>query len=278
MKMRANCRLVRFGALLALCSIGAVAAAADMRPLNDAALSDVQGRDGVSFLLDLKAHIGSTVVGVSDTDNNPASLILNNVALTGLIATTWKVSQGAPGMPDFVNVTFPSIAGTNNMQYAYDMSILANGRTFGTSIMFQNMSFGGSSMQWTTAGDGGAALGMGLNMAIDNIFLRPNGRDNSTGQMNMSGIKLGTVSDTGSYTPWVIADVATQPGFFKVKLDDVGDSHFQFGIGWPDVQKDAPLGSLHIDNITFTTPTGNVNLGASSIGSMQLQYLNVKFK
>ena len=276
--MPKNCRLARLTTMLALSGISAVASAADMQPLNDMALSDIQGRDGVSFLLNLNAHIGSTIIGVTDTDNNPASLILNNVALTGLIAATWGIKQGAPGMPDFVNIAYPNIAGTNTTQYAYDLSILANGQTLGTSIMFQNISFGGTSMQWTTAGNGGAAFGLGLNMAMDNIFLQPNGRGNNTGQMNISGIKLGSVSDTGSYTPWVIADVATQPGFFKVGLDDIGDSHFQFGIGWPDVQKDAPIGSLHIDNITFTTPTGNVNLGTSSIGSMQLQYLNVKFK
>jgi hypothetical protein len=139
------------------------------------------------------------------------------------------------------------------------------------------MSFGGSSTQWTTAANGGAAFGLGLNMGVDNIYLRPNGRDSSVGQMSLSGVKVTGVGEAGVLTPWVIADVATQPGFFKVGLDESGNSQFQLGIGWPD-KKDAPSGSLQIDNISFATPTGNVNLGSSSIGSMQVQYLTVKFK
>jgi hypothetical protein len=279
--LRTHFRQLYLALLVALgtCAVAATnAAAADLRELDDTALSDVQGRDGVAFLLGLNAHIGSTVLGVTDTDANPASIVMSNLALTGTIAATWKVMQGAPGMPDFVNVALPNIAGTNNMQYAYDLGIIANGRTLGTSIMFENMSFGGSSTQWTTAANGGAAFGLGLNMGVDNIYLRPNGRDSSVGQMSVSGVKVTGVGEAGVLTPWVIADVATQPGFFKVGLDDSGNSQFQLGIGWPDVKKEAPTGSLQIDNISFATPTGNVSLGSSSIGSMQLQYLTVKFK
>lgn len=281
MMIRTHSRLAQLALLMVLGgSAGALtnAAAADLRELDDTALSDVQGRDGVAFLLNLNAHIGSTVLGVTDSDANPAAIVMSNLALTGVIAASWKVVQGAPGMPDFVNIALPSIDGTNTMQYAYDLGILANGRTLGTSIMFENMSFGGSSTQWTTAANGGAAFGLGLNMGVDNIYLRPNGRESSVGQMNVSGVKVTGVGEAGVLTPWVIADVANQPGFFKVGLDDSGNSQFQMGIGWPDVKKDAPSGSLQIDNISFATPTGNVSLGSSSIGSMQLQYLTVKFK
>jgi hypothetical protein len=281
MMIRTHSRLAHLALLMVLGGSAVAltnAVAADLRELDDAALSDVQGRDGVSFLLGLNAHIGSTVLGVTDSDANPAAIVMSNLALTGTIAASWRVMQGAPGMPDFVNVTLPNIAGTNSMQYAYDLGILANGRTLGTSIMFENMSFGGSSTQWTTAANGGAAFGLGLNMGVDNIYLRPNGRDSSVGQMNVSGVKVTGVGEAGVLTPWVIADVANQPGFFKVGLDDSGNSQFQMGIGWPDVKKDAPSGSLQIDNISFATPTGNVSLGSSSIGSMQLQYLTVKFK
>lgn len=281
MMIRTHSRLAQLALLMVLGgSAGALtnAAAADLRELDDTALSDVQGRDGVAFLLNLNAHIGSTVLGVTDSDANPAAIVMSNLALTGVIAASWKVVQGAPGMPDFVNIALPSIDGTNTMQYAYDLGILANGRTLGTSIMFENMSFGGSSTQWTTAANGGAAFGLGLNMGVDNIYLRPNGRESSVGQMNVSGVKVTGVGEAGVLTPWVIADVANQPGFFKVGLDDSGNSQFQMGIGWPDVKKEAPSGSLQIDNISFATPTGNVSLGSSSIGSMQLQYLTVKFK
>jgi hypothetical protein len=279
--LRTHSRRLSLALLVALstCAVAAGnATAADLQALDDAALSDVQGRDGVGFLLNLNVNIGSTVLGVTDTDANPATIAMSNVALTGLIAATWKVSRGEAGAPDFVNISLPALNGTNTMQYAYDLGIVANGRTLGTSIMFENMSFGGSSTQWTTAANGGAAFGLGLNMGVENIYLRPNGRASSVGQMSASGVKLTGVGEAGVLTPWVIADVANQPGFFKVGLDDSGNSQFQLGIGWPDVKKDAPAGSLQIDNISFATPTGNVNLGSSSIASMQLQYLSVKFK
>jgi hypothetical protein len=273
--------LARHYALLVLCWIAAAASAAagaaDMLPLSDAALADVQGRDGLSFAVKLNANVGSATLGVADSAGNPAAMNFNNLAVTGVIAGTVDVMSGTPGSPDFVNWAFPNIGGTNSLQIGYDLVVTANGSSLGTSIMFQNLAFNGSSMQWTTSSaNGGATFGLALNMAIDNVWLQPNGRGNSSGQMSVSGIKLGAAGSTG--TPWVIADVAAQPGILNAVTDAGGNTNVQLGIGWPTVPGTAPTGSLQIDNMTFSTPGGNVNLGASSIGSMQIQYLNIKFK
>ncbi|MFZ6748589.1 DUF6160 family protein [Undibacterium sp. Ren11W] len=268
--------VLRASLLCPVFAASSVSVAANLQTLNDDALSDVQGRDGVSFLLGLNANIGSINLGVYDSDNNPASIILNKVALTGTLGVKFDILPSVPGMPDLINISLPDIASDYPLQYAYDLEIVANGRSLGTSVTYQNMSYVGSSMQWTTSGSGGLAFGLALKMSAENIFLQPNGRGNSSGQMAVNGFKVSNADGTG--TPWVIADVASQPGSFRVVNDANGNSSFQMGIAWPDVQKDAPAGSLHVDNISFTTPTGKVDLGSSSIGSMQIQYLNVKFK
>ncbi|QJQ04657.1 hypothetical protein EJG51_000975 [Undibacterium piscinae] len=95
--IRTHSRRLYLALLVALstCAVAATnAAAADLQALDDAALSDVQGRDGVGFLLNLNVNIGSTVLGVTDTDANTATIAMSNVALTGLIAATWNVSGG----------------------------------------------------------------------------------------------------------------------------------------------------------------------------------------
>ncbi|MCX7219309.1 DUF6160 family protein [Undibacterium sp.] len=269
-------RALRLSLLCPLLALSSVALAADLQALNDEALSGVQGRDGVSFLLGLNANIGSVHVGTYDTDNNAASIIYKKLALTGTLGVQLNIFQNVPGMPDIINLSLPDITSNYPLQYAYDLEIAANGRSLGTSVAHQNMSYVGSHMQWTTSGSGGLTFGLGLKMSTENIFFQPNGRGIANGQMNVNGLKVANAD--GTATPWVIADVVNQPGSFRVINDANGNSNFQFGIAWPDVQKDASAGSLHVDNISFTTPTGKVDLGASSIGSMQIQYLNVKFK
>lgn len=268
---------LQFSTLLIFHCMAMVANASTMSLLDDVALADVRGRDGISLLVDLNVHIGSSTFGTYDTSANPAYLSLNNIEVKGLVAAMVDILPGVSGSPDYSNIFFPAMSGANTLQSTYDLIIAANGKSFGTSIMFQNFAFAGSSVQWTTSNLGGIAFGLGLNVAIDNILLQPNGRSNTSGQMAMSGIKLGAASGNG-FTPWVLADVATQPGFFNIPVDSNGASNFQLGIGWPTGQSDAASGSLKIDNVMFNTPTGNVNLGASSIGSMQIQYLNIKFK
>lgn len=273
--MHKNNSLALALALLGLCGACTTTLAQQLQPMDDEALAQVGGRDGINFAVALNQHIGSVVVGTYDTAGNAASLARNNVAVTGTLLASLQVRQGAPGSADVIDWSFPSIATTKPLQLAYDMAISANGSTLGTSVTLQNIMLAGSSLQWSTAATGGIAFGMALNTSLDQLLLQPNGRGNSDGQLALTGVKLGGAV---AGQPWVLADLAAQPGALHVLGDGVTGDHIEWGIGWPSAPAEAPLGSLKIDNLTFTTPTGPVDLGSSSIGSMQIQYLHVKFK
>jgi len=266
----------RIIAIWGLCGVAALASAAEMQTLDDEALSDVRGRDGLSFGANLNANIGSATLGMSDSLGNPTTLSLNNLTVTGTVAWALDVISGTSGSPGFVNLAYPDIGGTNNLQIFTNMAITAEGSTFGTGISLQNMAFNGSSMQWTPATVGGINFGLSVGLEIGNILLQPNGVGNTSGQMNISGIQIGAAGNAGN--PWVLADIAAQPGIFNVNTDASGNPYVQMGIGWPTSGSTAQAGSLQLGNIAFNTPNGNVNIGSSSIGSMQIQYLNIKLK
>jgi len=261
--------------LLTLASVCAQVRATDLQPLDDTALSDVHGRDGVSFAINLNANIGSETIGATDSAGNAGTIGLNNFTVNGTIASTLDMVSGSAGTSDFINWAFPSIAGANNLQLGYDLVITANGTSFGTSVLMQNVAFGGTSVQMSPNINTGVTFGLGLNLQIGNLLLQPNGQGVTTGQMSASGIVIGAAGSNGT-APWVLADINAQPGIINVVTDTGGNTNLLWGIGWPTTPGTAPAGSVSIGNITFTTPDGNVNLGSSSIGSMQIQYLNVK--
>ena len=102
--------------------------------------------------------------------------------------------------------------------------------------------------------------------------MSPNGRKETVGQMAISGIKVESSETPGN--PWVIADLKTQSGKFRLPVDAQGATHLNLGVDWP-VGADAATGKLTIDNVAFNN---GANLGSSSIGSMQIQYMNIKFR
>ncbi len=263
--------------LLTLHCITTPVMAADMQPLDDTALSDVTGRDGLSFAINLNSSIGAATISTSDYAGNPATLGLNNVIATGSIGGTLDIISGTSGAPDYVSWAFPNIDGLNKLQFGADLLATDNGSSFGTGIQLQNLTFGGTNMQLTSTPGGAITFGLGLNMAIGDMQLQPNGRGISNGQMDINGIGISAAGSNGT-TPWALADINAQPGTINVVTDASGTDSVQIGIGWPTTPGTAPAGSLQIGNITFTTPGGAVNLGSSSIGSIQIQYLNVKLK
>jgi hypothetical protein len=98
--------------------------------------------------------------------------------------------------------------------------------------------------------------------------------------MNLRGVHLGAVAADGTplNAPWRVADVAAQPGVLKAGTDASGNARLHFGIDWPDANG-AALGTLRIDNISFRSDvTGNLDLGASRIGAIQIQYLDIKVR
>lgn len=265
--------LTRRLALLGLCSVCTLAGALGLQPLGDEALAEVGGRDGVSFAVAVNQHLGSFVWGSYDTLGAPATLVRHDFSLSGTFLSTLDIRRGAPGQPDFIDWSYPLIATTKPLQMAYDLAITANGSTLGTGVTFQNIVLAGGSMQWTTSPGGGITFGLAVNTSVDQVLLQPT-RGNTAGQMAVSGVKL---SGASAGSPWVLADVAAQPGEFHV-LNDAGGDQLQWTLNWPSLSTEAGIGRLQINNMTFTTPTGSVDLGSSSIGSMQIQYLNVKFK
>ena len=287
---------------LACCAIAlawSTAGAQGLQPLSDDLLSSVQGRDGVSFDLSgftmsgdarftyhapapssASAYIGSIYATRSDDPANP-------------FGDPYRIDivKGAPGMADIITLAFPQNAsGAQKWQTAYDWGVNADGIAFeGGSVVLKDVAFYGGGFQWTTPRvNEGIAFGLGLRMDVGNFLLRPRGRDDITQaepasvteQMNIRGLRIGAVDSSGNFlnTPWRIADVNSQPGIFNAVTDDAGNSRLRIGIDWPDANG-APLGGMQIDNLSFRSDvSGNVDLGSSRIGSMQIQYMDIRFK
>jgi len=270
-----------------------------MVPLSDASLSSVQGRDGLSFDLSNFSMSGDARFTYIAPSPSTASAFISNPFLSrsddpaNPFGDPYRLDiiQGQPGMADIITLAFPENAnGLKRWQAAFDWGVNADGIAFdGGSFVVRDATFYGGGIQWTTPRTGdGVAFGLGLRMDIGDILLRPRGRDDIsladptgvTEQMKISGVHLGAVDSAGNAlnTPWRIADVNSQPGIFNAVRDADGNPRMHFGIDWPDANG-APLGSLQIDNISFRSDvTGNLDLGSSRIGSIQIQYLDVKVR
>jgi len=253
------------------------AAAADLKALDDLALSDVRGQDGVSFGVNLNANIGAVTLSATDTAANPGAIALNNVLVTGTVASTLDIVAGAAGTPSYINWAYPTLNGANNLQFGFDLAVTANGSTLGTGVQFQNLAFSGTSLQLTPSVSGGVNFGLALNVGIGDVLLQPNGRGITTGQMDVNGVTISAAGSNGA-AAWMLSNITTQPGILNIVTDASGTPNIQLGIGWASTPGSAPAGSLQVNNITFNTPGGNVSLGASSIGSIQIQYMNIRFK
>lgn len=288
------------GLALALSFPATPARAQGMEPLSDAALSSVQGRDGISFDLHNFSVSGDARITYYAPAPSNASLYLGNIYLArsddpdNPFGDPYRleVVQGAPGMADVISLTLPENAnGAKRWQAALDWGVNANDIAFdGGSIVLRDAVLYGGGTQLTTphTGGDGFAFGLGLRAEIGNLLLRPRGRDDITlaepagvtEQLNLQGIKLGAVDSNGNFlnTPWRIADVAKQPGIFNAVRDEAGNPRLRVGIDWPDADG-APLGGLYINNISFRSDvTGNLDLGSSRIGSIQIQHLDVKLR
>jgi hypothetical protein len=267
-----------------------------LQPLDDAALSTVQGRDGLSFDLSNFSMQGDARITYYAPAPSNASAWAGNIYATRSDNTDafsdpyrLDVVKSDSGLADIVTLSFPAnTAGGQRWQYAYDWGVSADGvDREGGSVVFKDAVFHGGGVQWSTPRNSeGIAFGLALNVDIANLLLRPRGRgdislvDSAAEQMNISGIRLGAVDSSGTFTntPWRIADVSSQPGIINAVTDESGKSRLHMGIDWPDANG-APLGGLQIGNITFKSDvTGNLDLGSSRIGSMQIQYLDVKFR
>ena len=260
-----------------------------LEPLSDRALARVAGRDGMSFNLSNFAMSGNAVLRYTTPDNR-ASLRIGSLAASrsddtdAPFADPYRLDivAGAPGRADVVGIAFPqNAAGRQAWQAAFDFGVDANGIDVnGGSVILKDLVWQGGGVQWTTpvAGDG-LAFGIAARLQLGSLALQPNGRADADGALVLSDLRIGAAGADGAapVAPWRIADTAGQAGIVNVRTDEQGNARLHVGIGWPDAAG-AAAGTLQIGNIGFRGNAGNVDLGSSRIGAIQLQYLDIRFR
>lgn len=262
-----------------------------LEPLSDAALSAVRGRDGVSF--DLNGFAMSGDARVSYTTPLGSTLYVEKFSASRSdnplpFSDPYKLDivSGAAGLADVVNIAFPlNTFGEQRWQMAYDWGVTADGVTREqSSVVIKDLVLYGGGMQFTTPQiNDGVAFGAALRMDIGELSLRARGRTDDSEAMVWRGIHVGAVDGSGLFTntPWMLANVASQPAVINALSDETGP-RLHIGIDWPDSRYGsgvAPAGGIVVDNISFVSPNqSTVDLGSSRIGSIQIQYLDIKFK
>jgi hypothetical protein len=259
--------------------------------MDDEDLSHVHGRDGLAFNLSGFSLDGSLTFTYTSPDSGNPSFWLGNFYLARSDDTDATFSDPytlnivtRTGLADVIVLSNP--ANTNGLQkwqLAADFGITADGTSFnGGALVVQDMVFYGGGLSLTTpstAGVEGVAFGLALNLDIGNLLIRPRGRGDITSasadeQMAITGIHIKGANGGA----WTLADATTQQGIFNAVTDADGNSTLHLGIGWSTSPSGAAVGSLVIDNIAFTTAGVTTNLGASRIETIQLHYLDIKFR
>jgi hypothetical protein len=270
-------------------------AAFALEPLPDSALSKIGGRDGMSFNLSNFAMSGNTVLRYH-TPGDRGSIGIGNLAasrsdnLDAPFADPYRldVIKGSAGRADIVNIAMPqNPLGREAWQIAFDFDVEDQGFVVrGGSVVLKDLVYYGGGVQWSTPALGdGLAFGLSTRMEIGSLALQPNGRAAAGEAMVLSNLRIGAALDDGSapVAPWRLADVTAQAGIFNVRTDDAGNARLHIGINWPEAGASAAAGTLQIGNIGFRSDAPNslgasVDLGSSRIGSIQLQYLDIKFR
>jgi hypothetical protein len=278
-------------ALVIAIALLAAASAQAMQPMNDGALASVRGGDGVSFDLNGLKMSGDARLTYTSPDGNSIytekfSASRSDNPLPFSDPYTLDIVAGAPGLADVVRINFPvNTNAEQKWQFAYDWGVNADGiaRQNG-SVVMQDYVLSGGGLQFSTPQvNDGVAFGAALRLDVGMLAFRPRGRDDATSQMALSGVHIGGVDANGNLngTPWVISDVAAQPAVINALSDETGE-RLHIGLSWPDQRYgngQAAAGGVVIDNISFATPNQpTVDLGSSRIGSMQIQYLDIKFR
>jgi len=266
-----------------------------LEPLSDSALARIGGRDGMSFNLSNFAVAGNAVLRYHTPDGRGSIGIgklsasrSDNVDAPFADPYRLDVMPGGPGGANIVNIAMPqNVLGREAWQFAFDFDVADNGvNVNGGSVILKDLVYYGGGLQWSTPAVGdGLAFGMSTRMEIGSLALQPNGRDATGEAMVLSNVRIGAALEDGSapVAPWRLADVSAQAGIFNARTDEAGNSRLHIGINWPEAGAAAAAGTLQIGNISFRSDAGgtaapNVDLGSSRIGSIQLQYLDIKFR
>jgi hypothetical protein len=288
-------RIVAGVLVLALASLAAHA----MQPLADGDLASVNARDGLAFNLSGFSLSGPLTLTYTSPDGS--SLSLSNLSLsrsddpdnTFTDPYTLKVLGRTGGLPDVIQLTEPAnVNGLLKWQIAADLTTTSKD-TSGNDVSFHagtlqltDLVSRGASLTLTppaAAGVEGFAFGLGLRLDIGSVKLLPRGTADTSEQFALTGVHLGAADSSGNFlgTPWMLADATNQPGILNAETGADGVSYLHLGIGWPTTAAGAPTASLVIDNVSFassTLPGGQMDLGASRIGTMQIQYVDIKLR
>jgi hypothetical protein len=309
----ANALLLALGAFTSACAHAANAAAPAphaMQALQDSELAAVRGADGVAFNLNNFSITSSLANPLSLTYLSPngGSLTLSGLDLSrtddaDAFADPYQLTlQSRPGLQDMIAIDFPlNAAGGQRWSLTADFAhcdLVVAGACTGSNfaggtlqVLDLAMKGGGLRIAPTTLADTqGVAFGLGtqLDIASLSVYSRGragDGRIDTSDVLVLTGIHLANAQGG----PWLLADLDRQPGLFNAANDynastGTGGSYLHLQVAWPSAGYAVPAAALRVDNITFTTAGLNgaaptvTNLGAASIASMQINYIDIKFR
>ena len=288
---------------LAVCG-AAPARAGGMKPLDDAALAEVRGADGISFNLNnfSLTSIPSLPLQLTYQSTNGSSMTLAGLDLSRTddpdpFADPYTLSVlKRPGFQDGIALDFPLNAAGNQ---AWTLTADFSNCDLGTSAACSGTNFVGGTLQakgLVMRGGGlylapsaiadiqGIAFGVGTQLDIGSLAIYSHGRTaddqpDAADSMTLTGIHLANASGG----PWMLADLTYHPGLFNAQTDATG-SYLHLQIGWPTSSSyQVPAASIRIDDITFTTPGAGgtpvqTSLGSASIASLQINYADIRFR
>ena len=276
-----------------------------MQPLEDDELATVRGADGIAFNLSnfSLTSIASNPLTLTYLSPNGSSLTLSGLDLSRTddadqFADPYSLTlQSRDGLPDMIAIDFPlNAAGDQKWSLTADFAncdAVTAGACTGTNFLGGTlqvtdltMKGGGLYVSPTTLADTqGIAFGLGTQLDIGSLSVYSHGRATdgtiaTSDALTISGIHLADASSGG---PWMLADLNKHPGLINADTDANG-SYLHIQVGWPTTADPVPAATLSIANITFTTAGINgvaatsTNLGSASIASMQINYVDIKFR
>jgi hypothetical protein len=300
------------GALTLACIAGLPTAAAAqagkpaMTSLADDELSDVRGADGIAFNLSGFSLASDASNPLTLTYQSPGggALVLSRLDLArtddadAFADPYWLHVLTRAGLPDAIALDFPAnAAGSQAWTLTTDFAncdLFASGACTGTNVAGGTLQVTGLAMKGgglsiapsVLADTQGIAFGLATQLDIASLAVYSHGRTagdasnaiDTSDALTLTGIHL---ADAATGAAYALADVTTHPGLINAQTDATG-SYLHLQIGWPTTTDPVPTAAVRIDNISFTTPGAAgpmvTSLGSASIASLQLNYVDIKFR
>jgi len=277
-----------------------------LRALADDELSGVRGADGIAFNLNNFSLVSSATSGLSLTYLSPtgSALTLSRLDLArtddaDAFADPYQLTLVArAGRPDMIDLEFPlNTLGAQKWSLTadfancdgYSAGACTGSNFLGGTLQVSGLTMKGGGLTIATpalANTQGIAFGLSTQLDIASLAVYSRGRSagaaadslDASDALTLTGIHLVDASTGGV---WKLADLAAHPGLLNAQTDALG-SYLHLQIGWPTTTDPVPTAALRIDNLSFTSTVAGVssttNLGASSIASLQINYLDVKLR